>query len=134
MKLDLQSLFGLHVHSYTLWMRPPPPRHPPLKGSYTRALLVSQDRRHLFVTPCSLLSVEQVHVPLAVVSRNQPGPGKSSYGIRWRRKVILPNLQRGFDEARCLKSSSGDRRFRLAVSRNWPDPGKSSYGLKNGGK
>jgi hypothetical protein len=25
---------------------------PPHLGSYTRALLVSQDRRHLFVTPC----------------------------------------------------------------------------------
>ncbi len=35
------------------WLRPsnsyPPP--PPHLGSYTRALLVSQDRRHLFVTP-----------------------------------------------------------------------------------
>ncbi len=29
--------------------QPPPPLH---LGSYTRALLVSQDRRHLFVTPC----------------------------------------------------------------------------------
>ncbi len=62
------------------------------------------------------------------VSRNRPGPGKSSSGIRWRRKVILPNLQRGFDVASCLKSSSGDTRFRLVVSRNWPDSGKSSYG------
>jgi hypothetical protein len=52
MDLDLQSLFGLHVHSCTHWLRPrtppPPPRH---LGSYTRALLVSQNRRHLFVTP-----------------------------------------------------------------------------------
>jgi hypothetical protein len=50
MELYLQSLFGLHVHSCTHWLRPrhPPPTH---LGSYTRALLVSQDRRHLFVTP-----------------------------------------------------------------------------------
>ncbi len=38
----------------TLWLRlrnpPPPSTHPPYLGSYTRALLVSQDRRHLFVT------------------------------------------------------------------------------------
>ncbi len=38
-ELDLQYLFGLNVHSCHL-------------GSFTRALLVSQDRRHLFVTPC----------------------------------------------------------------------------------
>jgi hypothetical protein len=29
-----------------------PPTDAPHVGSYTRALLVSQDRRHLFVTPC----------------------------------------------------------------------------------
>jgi hypothetical protein len=34
---------------YSLAETPPPPPH---LGSYTRALLVSQDRRHLFVTPC----------------------------------------------------------------------------------
>jgi hypothetical protein len=54
MELDLQSLFGLHVivHSFTHWLRPrnapPPPVH---MGSYTRALLVSHERRHLFVIP-----------------------------------------------------------------------------------
>jgi hypothetical protein len=37
--------------SCTHWLRPRnAPPHPHL-GSYTRALLVSQDRRHLFVTP-----------------------------------------------------------------------------------
>ncbi len=55
MELDLQSLFGLHVYSCTHCLRPrnsPPPPHPPLLGSYTRsALLASQDRRRLFVTP-----------------------------------------------------------------------------------
>ncbi len=50
MELDLQSLFGLHVHSCTRWLRPhnSPPPH---LGTYTRPLLVSQDRRHLSVTP-----------------------------------------------------------------------------------
>ncbi len=41
MKLDLQSLFGLHVHSCTHWLRsrnPPTPLSPHLV-SYTRALL-----------------------------------------------------------------------------------------------
>jgi hypothetical protein len=59
MELDLQSLFGLHVHSCTHWPKPrnsplppgPPPHISPHLGSYMRALLVSQDRRHLFVTP-----------------------------------------------------------------------------------
>ncbi len=37
-------------------------------------------------------------------------------------------MKRGFDEASCLKSSSGDKRFRLVVSRNWSGPGKSSSG------
>ncbi len=50
MEVDLQSLFGLHVYSLAetpqflpssrIWTR------------ITRALLVSKDRRHLFVTPC----------------------------------------------------------------------------------
>jgi hypothetical protein len=43
------------VYSCTHWLRPlnfPPPPH---LGSYTRALLVSQERRHLFVTPCIFL-------------------------------------------------------------------------------
>jgi hypothetical protein len=34
----------------------PPPPIPPHLGSYTRALMASQDRRHLFVTPCKQLS------------------------------------------------------------------------------
>ncbi len=50
MELDLQSLFGLHVHSCTQWLRPRTLLPPPL-GSYTRALLVSQDRRHWPLTP-----------------------------------------------------------------------------------
>ncbi len=67
MELDLQSIFGLHVHSCThllrlpnppnpIWaqcaqlhsLAEPPQSPPPHLGSYTRALLVSQERRHLF--------------------------------------------------------------------------------------
>ncbi len=52
-EIDIQSLFGLHVYSCTHWLRA---LHPPLPhlGSDTRALLVSHDRRHLFVTPLKL--------------------------------------------------------------------------------
>ncbi len=61
MELDLQSLFWLHVHSCTHWLRP---RNPPLHlGSYTStmALLISQERRHLFVIPWCPLSTELIH-------------------------------------------------------------------------
>jgi hypothetical protein len=53
MELDLQNLYGLHVHSCTHWLKPRnhPPSIPLHLGSYTRALLVRQDRRHLFVNP-----------------------------------------------------------------------------------
>jgi hypothetical protein len=42
------SLFGLLCTAETTL----PPPLPPHLDSYTMALLVSQDRRHLFVTPC----------------------------------------------------------------------------------
>jgi hypothetical protein len=56
MELDLQSLFRLlctlctQLYRYSLAETATPPL-PPHLGSYTRALLVSQDRPHLFVTP-----------------------------------------------------------------------------------
>jgi hypothetical protein len=60
MELDLQSLFGLRLPS-THWLRPRNPLpHLPDLGSHTRSLLVSQDRRHLFVTPWSNLIWESV--------------------------------------------------------------------------
>jgi hypothetical protein len=39
MELDLQSLFGLHVHSYTYWLRPrnPPPLPIHIQGRYWSA-------------------------------------------------------------------------------------------------
>ncbi len=43
------KLIWAPVYSCTRWLRLPP--LPPHLGSYTRALLVSQGRRHLFVTP-----------------------------------------------------------------------------------
>jgi hypothetical protein len=51
MELDLQSLFGLHVYSCTDWLRHLNFLPPPTLDSYTRALLVSQNSRHLFENP-----------------------------------------------------------------------------------
>ncbi len=52
MELDLQSLFGLLCTAILIGWEPATPLLPPHLGSYyTRALLVSQDRRRLFVKP-----------------------------------------------------------------------------------
>jgi hypothetical protein len=53
MELDLQSLFGLLCTAVLIGCDPATPPSPlPLHlGFYTTALLVSRDRRHLFVTP-----------------------------------------------------------------------------------
>ncbi len=60
MEVDLQSLFGLHVswcaQVYSLAKTPQLPPSPRIWTRITRALLVSKDRRHLFVTPWSLLT------------------------------------------------------------------------------
>ncbi len=58
MELDLQSLFGLLCTAVPIGGNLATPPLPPAMqglhlGSYTRALLVSQDRRHLYVTPWS---------------------------------------------------------------------------------
>ena len=50
MKLDLQSLFGLLCAAVLIGRDPATPP-PPIWAQYTSALLVSKDRRHLFVTP-----------------------------------------------------------------------------------
>jgi hypothetical protein len=75
MELDLQSLFRLRVHSFTHWLRPCK-SPPPALGSYTRALLVSQeqDRRHLYkcdppgrgIGECTLCTIQLIvglHTP-----------------------------------------------------------------------
>jgi hypothetical protein len=57
MELDLQSLFGLLCTAVLIgWDPATPPPFPPHLGSYQRALLVSQDRRHLLVTPSWILA------------------------------------------------------------------------------
>jgi len=53
MEWDIQSLFGLQCTAVLIgWVPATLPPLSPHLGSYTRALLISQDRRHLFVTPC----------------------------------------------------------------------------------
>ncbi len=52
MEVDLQSLFGLLFTAVLIGCDPATPPLPPHLGSYTRALLVSQGRQHLFVTFC----------------------------------------------------------------------------------
>jgi hypothetical protein len=42
----------VYLYSCTHWLGPATSPFPPQLGSYTLALLVSQDKRHLFVTPC----------------------------------------------------------------------------------
>ncbi len=44
------------VHSCTHWLRPAIPPSPRIWTRYTRALLVTKDRRHLLVTPWLYLS------------------------------------------------------------------------------
>ncbi len=53
MDLDIQSLFGLLCTSVLIGREQATTPHPPHLGLYARALLVSQGRRHLFVTTCS---------------------------------------------------------------------------------
>jgi hypothetical protein len=75
MELDLHSFcLGSCVHSCTYWLRPRnSPLLPPQWGSYTRALLGSQDRRLLFVTPWIL------HMPAK--------PKKTKSG-RWGSQIV----------------------------------------------
>ncbi len=69
MELDLQSLFGLHVHSCAYWLRP---RTHPLR-IWAHIRLVSQDRRHLFVTPWVAALIRSVQ-NLSVRSYPDPDP------------------------------------------------------------
>jgi hypothetical protein len=51
MELDPQSLFGLHIYCAQLFSLAEPATTP-FTRVWGHALLVSQDRRHLFVTSC----------------------------------------------------------------------------------
>ncbi len=76
-ELDIQNLFGLHVYSFTHWLRPciatPQFPSPPHLGSFTRAPLVSQDWWHLSVTPW-------VHILQRL---------PSEYSLIWTKAAIL---------------------------------------------
>ncbi len=78
MELDLQSLFGFHVHSCThlLTLRNPTPL-PPHLGSYTRALLVNQERRHLYVTHWWVMGVLCAHQNVSI---------STGYPKNWKNK------------------------------------------------
>jgi hypothetical protein len=53
MEVDLKRSMSRDVHRCTHWLRPrnSPPPSPRIWTRITKALLVSKDRRHLFVTP-----------------------------------------------------------------------------------
>jgi hypothetical protein len=88
-EIDLQSLFELMcTYSCNHWMRDPAtPTPPPLPhlGSYTRALLVSQHRRHLFVTLCFIglyasACTDKKENKIFLISKEiQKGSGAKSY-------------------------------------------------------
>ncbi len=79
MEVDLQSFFGSmsrDVHSCTHWLGAETPQLPPSPRVWTRitrALLVSKDRRHLFVTPWGLpfhhILVSEISVSLTRIQR-----------------------------------------------------------------
>jgi hypothetical protein len=89
MELDLQSLFELLCRAH--WLSPATPP-PPYLGSYRRSLLVSQDRRHLFVSPCFLVFGFFIDV---VYSQRQrllhdihAGPGKAIRSTIRNRRLV----------------------------------------------
>jgi hypothetical protein len=122
MKLDLQSLFGLHVHRCTLYSLTETPQLPPIPlhmGSYTRALLVSQDRRHLFVTPWLTL----LHI---ILQSSLQRRSLSLLGMLSRR--ILYKLQNS-DKILCTARWSSFKKMREC---NIPPKRFSSGQIKNG--
>ncbi len=70
MEVDLQSLFGLQVtwcvQLYSLAETPQLPPSPRIWTRITRTLLVSKDRRHLFVTPWSHVNTQQKNQEIGV--------------------------------------------------------------------
>ncbi len=69
MELDLQKFIWAPVYNCTHWLRLRNSSLPPHLGSCTRSLLVSQDRRHLSVTPCFPPSIHSSkYICLVVIS------------------------------------------------------------------
>ncbi len=81
MKVDLQSLFGLHVtwcaQLFSLAETPQLPPSPRIWTRITRALLVSKDRRHLFVTPAPTWGFRTCE---GLAGQWPPRPGSGAYG------------------------------------------------------
>ncbi len=94
MELDLQSLFGLLVtwctQLYSLAETPQPPPPPHLDSS-TRALLVSQDRRHLFMTPWYLPPQLEHTTQLCLWSRDMGWKGRACTPNPHQAGMILPS-------------------------------------------
>ncbi len=92
---DLQSLFGLHVHSCTHWdigwdpATPPPPH----LGSHTMAQLVSQDRRHLFVTRITDPYSFDTDPDPAFQAEYRSGSGSNPDAGFWWPKIDKKNIQ-----------------------------------------
>jgi hypothetical protein len=96
------------LHSCTHWLRPRiSPPFPPHLGSYTRALLVSADRRHLFVTPLLCIPVSlgvgwrvwrqwrpfEARLPFVVgVGENLNPPCSSLWEARFREVHLEPEF------------------------------------------
>jgi hypothetical protein len=90
-ELHLQSLFGLHVHTCTHWLRSRSPLPPPHLGSYSRALLVSRDRRNLFAQ-----SRQSAQLFLQSSELELPQPLTRRRVTRWRaREWEGPNSDEG---------------------------------------
>jgi hypothetical protein len=66
MELDLQRLFGLHVHSCTYWLRPDPP--PPAFGAHIRGRYWSANMDDISLWPPAVKNL-LLHVFLAVASK-----------------------------------------------------------------
>jgi hypothetical protein len=120
MKWDLHSLFGLHAQLYSLdKTQQPPPPPPPHLGSYKRVLLVSQDRRRLFVTPCSL------YLPSPLPSYHSPSlpppalrPLPSSLPPKSSPENECMNVQKNVYAANCIPHYLSQSEISLTVSLN----------------
>jgi hypothetical protein len=78
MQLDLQSLFWLHVHSRTHWLRPRNPSLPPAFGLiYEGAIGQLRKNRHFLVTPWIRIRDPVTFCPLdpGWVKRQDPDTG-----------------------------------------------------------